>query len=178
MLKGNCPIFLSQNDSVCSFSLLASLYFLCLFLQLSHALKPCTTLSQRMRESWASTRAISSPWSIESMRTGSREAFAADQDTSPTTMLKWWCLCRTENSKARERQQDEGVMEDYQLSIIKRYLFFMVIKGWTSQDRDLIFVSRSYLRKELFLFCQILPRLNGFLETLRTERCSNRKMAA
>lgn len=30
----------------------------------------------------------------------------ANQATFPTTMLKWWCLCHTENSQARGGQPD------------------------------------------------------------------------
>jgi len=68
----------------------------------------------------------------------------ASRDTSPTTTLKWLCHCHTENNKRQEgisrmERMKRVRTEDYQPSIIKIYLFFIVIKRLTSQDRDIIF---------------------------------------
>lgn len=59
----------------------------------SHAVGHYMTLSRRMRASWASRRATSSPWPIRSMTTGTKAWSTASQASSQSTMWISWCHC-------------------------------------------------------------------------------------
>lgn len=68
----------------------------------SRAVRRCTTLTQRTRESWASARATSSPWPIRSTRTGTRECWTASRDFSLSTTSRSLFRCHTNRNRARE----------------------------------------------------------------------------
>lgn len=80
--------------------------------QSSRAVRRCTTLSQKTRESWASTRAISSPWPIRLTRTGMRACWMASQDSSLSTTSRSLFRCPTNIKKTTSRVESDGEEEE------------------------------------------------------------------
>lgn len=73
----------------------------------SRAVRRCTTLSQKTRESWASARAISSLWLIRSTRTGTRECWTANQDSSLSIMSRSSFRCHTNTNESKRVEEEK-----------------------------------------------------------------------
>lgn len=73
----------------------------------SRAVRHCTTLSQKTKESWASTRAISSLWPIRSTRIGTRECWTANQDSSLSIMSRSSFRCHTNINESKRVEEEK-----------------------------------------------------------------------
>lgn len=133
--------------------------------QSSRAVRRCTTLIRRTRESWASARAISSPWPIRSTRTGTRECWTASRDSSLSTMSRSSFRCHTNTKRAREPRRK--LMERRSRRRRREHVELVEreeseVKGWSAEYSFSASAPASTSQMSTFLSSGVLEKMVTF----------------